>query len=112
MRIARALGALLLLALLLFGAPLALAALGGPGYLLTVDWGNALVSTGNSRLILALLSLVGWLAWLAVALTVVFEMVAVLSAHSRTHLRRCVMAFVAHRAVLGVASDLRFTADR
>lgn len=79
MRAVRALGALGVLAALLIGVPYLLATLGNPGHLLQIDWLRSLTSAGDSRLVLALLSVIGWLAWLVVAVTVVFEFVAVAS---------------------------------
>lgn len=79
MRTLRTLGALLSIIVLLVGVPMALALLGSPTYLWQVDWRTALVVAADSRLVTALLSLTGWLAWGVIALTIVFEMVAVLT---------------------------------
>lgn len=79
MRILRAGGALAALAALLFGVPWFLLQFASPTHLLEADWVRALTVGADGRLILALLGLVGWLAWAVLALTIAFEVVAVLS---------------------------------
>lgn len=79
MRLARALGALCGLGLLLIAVPWALLMIGDPRHLLTVDWRQVLTVAADSRTILSLLSLVAWAAWLVLTLTVVFEIIAVAS---------------------------------
>ena len=79
MKAARALGALLTLALLLVGAPWVLLKIGSIDYLLQVDPAGLLTARAGSALILALLSCLGWLAWVVITLTTVFEFIAVLT---------------------------------
>ena len=79
MRFLRAVGALLVLLLLVLGVPLLLLQIGNPGYLLEVNWADALWRAANPRAVLALLSVVAWLAWGVLTLTVLAEVVAVLS---------------------------------
>lgn len=79
MRLVRAVAALSALALLFVGVPWLLIAIGNPGHLLQVDWSTALLVGADSRVVLALVSVVAWLAWGILALTVLFEAVAVLT---------------------------------
>lgn len=78
-RAVRALGALLALALLLFGVPWVLLTLGSVDHLLQIDPTSILTARADSDLILALLSAVGWVAWLLVAVTTILEVVTVVS---------------------------------
>lgn len=75
----RALGSLAILAGVLFGVPWLLLVLGDPGVLIAVDWGQVLTRPDDGRVLIGLLSVVGWLAWLVLAATIVAELVAVLS---------------------------------
>ena len=77
MRLLRALGATLALAFLLIGVPWLLLLVGSPTALLTADWATSLLVAMDSRLMVAALSVVGWVAWLVLALTVAFELLAV-----------------------------------
>ena len=79
MRALKALTAVAALTALLVGVPVLLLAVGNVGHLLTADWVTALWVGADSRVILALLSLLAWLAWAVLTLTVVFEVIAVLS---------------------------------
>lgn len=79
MRLARALGALCGLGLLLIAVPWVLLMIGDPLHLLRVDWRQTLSVAADSRTILSLMSLVAWVAWLILALTVLFEIIAVVS---------------------------------
>lgn len=79
MKLLKAIGALLLLGILLAGVPLALLTWGSPGALLQVDWGSALRRPDDGTIMLGLLSVAGWLAWLVLAATTVSELVATLS---------------------------------
>ncbi len=78
-RALRALGALFALAVVLLGVPWALLAVGNAADLARIDWRTTLFVHADSRLWLALLSLVGWAAWLVLAVTVVLESIAVAS---------------------------------
>ena len=62
-RVAKATGAAVLLAALLLGVPWVLLCWGRLADLATVDWGNALLRPDDGRVILVVLSLIGWLAW-------------------------------------------------
>ena len=79
MRALKALTAVAALTALLVGVPVLLLAVGNVGHLLTADWVTALWVGADSRVILALLSLLAWVAWAVLTLTVVFEVIAVLS---------------------------------
>ena len=86
MRALRALGALLLLGVLLLGVPWFLARFTEPGYLLEADWRTALTVALESRLLLALLGAVAWLAWGWLALTVIAEAIS-LASRARIRIR-------------------------
>ena len=77
MRLIRALGATLALAFLLIGIPWLLLQVGNPTALLNADWATSLFVAMDSRLVVAALSVVGWVAWAVLALTVVFELLSV-----------------------------------
>ncbi|WP_375424471.1 LysM peptidoglycan-binding domain-containing protein [uncultured Friedmanniella sp.] len=79
----------MVLATLLVGVPMALVRLGGP--LLPVDpgWGalvRALTRPDDGSIVLALITVVGWLAWAVFALSVLTELVRVIS-RSRIRIR-------------------------
>ncbi len=78
-RVARGIGALLALGVLLAGVPLALSRFGNVADLLAVDWAAALTGVGGGLLMMALLSAAGWAAWLALAAATVAEVVALAS---------------------------------
>lgn len=80
-RWARAAGAAALLLAVVVGAPALLLQWGSPGALLAVDWAVVLSRPADPRLILGLLSVVGWVAWLVLTLTIAFEVLAVASRH-------------------------------
>ncbi len=61
------------LLLLLVGAPLALYVWGKVGLLSGIDWAHAFTVRDDGRLMLGVLSLVGWLAWLVLAVSAVVE---------------------------------------
>lgn len=65
------------LLLLLVGAPWALTAWGRVGELAGIDWAHAFAVRDDGRLLLGVLSLVGWLAWLVLVVAVVVETVEV-----------------------------------
>ncbi len=83
-RVAKATGAAVLLAVLLLGVPWALLCWGRLADLAAVDWGNALLRPDDGRIILGVLSLLGWLAWGLLALTTIGEL---LHAASRGRIR-------------------------
>lgn len=76
-RVIAAAGAVLGLVLVLVGAPWALAAWGKVGQLAEIDWARAFVVRDDGRLLLGVLSLVGWLAWLVLFVSIVVETVEV-----------------------------------
>lgn len=63
---------------LLVGAPLALYAWGKVGLLAGIDWAHAFSVPDDGRLMLGLLSVVGWVAWLVLAVSIVVELVEVI----------------------------------
>lgn len=79
MRLAKALGALLLLAVLLVGVPWALLAWGRLAGLAEVDWSTALLRPDDGRITLGLLSLFGWVAWVVLAATTLLELLRTVS---------------------------------
>lgn len=86
MRTARALGALLCLVGLLVGVPALLLALGNPALLLGTDLGSIASRPLGGRAIAGLLSVIGWLSWLAVVIATSVEILAVAS-RGRVRLR-------------------------
>ena len=78
-RVAKATGAAVLLAALLLGVPWVLLCWGRLADLATVDWGNALLRPDDGRVILGVLSLIGWLAWGMLALTTIGELLHAVS---------------------------------
>lgn len=79
MSILRRLGALLALAALTVGVPLLLLRIATPGALLRLDWASVLTRPLGPDLVLGVLSVLGWLAWVALALTILVETLAQLS---------------------------------
>ncbi|PIE20918.1 MAG: hypothetical protein CSA64_04365 [Arachnia propionica] len=79
MRLVRALAALATLALLVVGVPVLLLALGNPQDLLVLEWPSALLRPDDGRALLALLSVVGWLAWALLLATIAAELVTELT---------------------------------
>lgn len=79
MRLLKALGALALLLALVVGVPFLLFAWGSPMALLSVDWANAWRVPDDGTITLGLLSLVGWVAWLAIALTTAGELIVTIT---------------------------------
>ena len=71
-------GAAAMLLVLLVAAPLALSAWGKVGRLAGIDWAHAFTVPDDGRLMLGLLSLVGWAAWLVLGVSIVAEVVEVL----------------------------------
>ncbi len=85
----RSLGALLVLVTVMVGVPAALVALGGPLLPAAPGWQavvRALTRPDDGSIVLGLITLVGWLAWAVFALSVLAELVAVLS-RSRVRIR-------------------------
>ena len=81
-RVLRGLGALALLLAGLVGVPVALAALGGNPLPTAITWESlrqALFARDDGSILLGLVTLVGWLAWLVFALSVIGELVVLLS---------------------------------
>ncbi len=81
-RVLRGLGALALLLAGLIGVPLALAAMGGNPLPATITWESlrqALFRRDDGSILLRLVTLVGWAAWLVFALSVLAELVTLLS---------------------------------
>lgn len=79
MRRVKALLSLTGLLMAVFGGAWALVIVGRPGVLLRIDWRHVLVTPDDGTLLLGVLSLIGWGAWLMFAATVVAEVVAVAS---------------------------------
>ncbi len=81
-RVLRGLGALTLLLVGLIGAPLALVGLGGDPIPDTFSWaslGAALLRPDDGTILVRLIALIGWAAWLVFAVSVFVELVGVLS---------------------------------
>ncbi len=85
-RVIRGVAALAVLALILVGAPWLLARLGHLDAATRIDWGHLLTAPDNGDLLLLVLTVIGWLAWGHVSLTLVSEVVGVLTRH-RVRLR-------------------------
>lgn len=81
MRVLKALGALLLLIALIAGVPALLLTWGSPLALLDVDWSTAMLRPDTGVVILGVLSLFGWLAWLGLSAATVLELVSQASHH-------------------------------
>lgn len=80
----RAAGAGVVLLLVVAGVPWVLLQVAHPGALLDADWATSLLVALDSRLLIGLLSMAGWVAWGALSLTIVLEVVAVLTRHRVT----------------------------
>jgi LysM domain len=81
-RLIRGLGSLAVLLLGTAGAPVALAFLGGnplPGELTWSAVGQALFVPADGMILVGLITIVGWLAWLVFALSVISELVSIIS---------------------------------
>lgn len=72
-RAVRGLSALVLILALAIGAPIALLAVGRFDAFATIDWRHVLTTPDTGALLLGLLTLVGWLAWVLFVLTLVAE---------------------------------------
>jgi hypothetical protein len=81
-RLLRGLGALLVLAAGVVGVPAALVALGGSLWPDDLSWSAlraALLGQDDGAVLIALITVVGWIAWLVFAASVLTELVGVLS---------------------------------
>jgi LysM repeat protein len=81
-RLMRGLGSLALLVLGLAGIPIALALLGGNPLPRELTWSavlHALLTQVDGMVLVGLISIVGWLAWLVFAVSVISELVAIIS---------------------------------
>lgn len=76
-RVIEAGGAGLGLVLVLVGAPWALTSWGRVGQLAGIDWARVFVVRDDGRLLLGVLSLIGWLAWLVLVVSILVETVEV-----------------------------------
>lgn len=88
-RVARGLGALTLLLLGLVGVPVALVVLGGNPLPSSVSWetlSRALLRPDDGRVLVGLITVVGWIAWAVFALSVLAELLALISGY-RVELR-------------------------
>src|SRR4249919_681113 len=89
-RLIRGLGSLAVLLLGTAGAPVALAFLGGnplPGELTWSAVRQALFVPADGMILVGLITIVGWLAWLVFALSVISELVSIISRQrTRIHL--------------------------
>src|SRR5215203_2685348 len=84
MRLIRGFGALAVLLLLLIGVPAALVALSGNPLPDEVSWESilrALLSPDDGTLVLALISVIGWIAWLTFAISTLVEAMDLMSSH-------------------------------
>lgn len=79
MKLARSIGAVIALTAIVFGVPWVLLAWGRPDALLQVDWAGVLSRPDDGRLVLGLLSVAGWVAWLLLAATTVAEAIGVVT---------------------------------
>ena len=87
-RLLRGLGSALALLVGLLGLPVALVRLGGP-LPDAFDWGSvreALLTPDDGTVLLGVLTVVGWVAWLVFAVSVLAELVA-LASHQRLRIR-------------------------
>ena len=81
-RLMRGLGSFLVLLLGTVGAPVALALLGGNPLPEELTWSavrQALFTPADGMILVGLITIVGWLAWLVFTLSVISELVAVMS---------------------------------
>lgn len=77
--ILRGLGSLIALLAALIGVPLLLGSIGRLGALGSVNWAKVFVTPDDGSLLLGLITLIAWLAWAVVALTIVLEAVSFVS---------------------------------
>jgi LysM repeat protein len=84
MRLIRGFGALAALLLLLAGVPLALIALSGNPLPAEISWEatrRALLRPDDGTLVLRLITVVGWIAWLVFAISALAEVIELMSSH-------------------------------
>ncbi len=86
MQVLKALGAAMVLTALMVGAPALLLAWGSPLALLDVQWSTVLLRPDDGTVLLGVLSLAGWVAWLFLTSATVIEVISHLS-RRRWHLR-------------------------
>lgn len=90
-RVVRGLGAALLLCALVVGIPVGLWVLGGPIWTGPVSVGQiiSILSSPDATgsVLIGLIKIVGWVAWLTFAIAVVIEVVAALRGHRSPHVR-------------------------
>lgn len=79
-RILRGIAALVLVAGIVIGGPLALLTFGRLDALLALDWRSIWASTDDGSLVLGIITLIGWLAWLAATTSLVSELLAAITA--------------------------------
>ncbi|MDO4784378.1 MAG: LysM peptidoglycan-binding domain-containing protein [Propionibacteriaceae bacterium] len=77
--ILRGLGSLIALLAALVGVPALLVTIGRLGALGSVNWSRVFTTPDDGSLLLGLVTLVAWLAWAVVALTIVLEIVSIAS---------------------------------
>ena len=83
-RLLRGIGALLLLVGVIIGVPAALVILGGNPLPATITWADlreALFTPDDGTILLGLITIIGWLAWAVFALSVIIELITVVSRH-------------------------------
>ena len=81
-RLIRGLGSLAVLVVGLAGVPIALAVLGGDPLPRELTWGavlRSLLTPADGMILVGLITIVGWLAWLVFAVSVIGELVAIIS---------------------------------
>jgi len=81
-RVLRGLASLLLLLVTLLGVPVALAVLGGNPLPATLSWDavrHALLSPDDGTILIGLITVVGWAAWLVFMVSVVSELIALVT---------------------------------
>ena len=83
-RLLRGIGALLLLLGVIIGVPVALIILGGNPLPIAITWADlrdALFTPDDGTILLGLVTIIGWLAWAVFALSVIIELITVVSRH-------------------------------
>lgn len=79
MKLLKACASLAALAAVLVGVPWLLALWTDPASMLGVDWGQVLVRPDDGRILLEILGLLGWFAWIVLAVTTLLEVAQVVS---------------------------------
>ncbi len=83
-RLQHGIGALLLLLGVIIGVPVALIILGGNPLPTAITWADlrdALFTPDDGTILLGLVTIIGWLAWAVFALSVILELITVVSRH-------------------------------